>query len=331
MITLDLFIANHNSFYLPEKNPRIYEQRDRVIEKIKSLTDIDKSRVFIAADMLDFSYCIKFGLLKKLPLINDYENMNPAIYNRYCNFIFGKDDRKSREFFWGWFNLDDKMIHPELLDHMSTRYIWFSRRYLDQNKESARENYLRIADSCERIYMDETDMVFLNPRALPRAYVVGRIRVVPDEEEALKLLASEDFSPGEEVILSVSPQEAHDADSYRASEGSKATIPSLKPESISITVDMDEKGFLVLTDQYYPGWQATVDGSPTEIYRANYLFRAVAVPAGRHEVVFTYRPKSFRMGAVVSLLGLLGLLAAAVSAALRHRKKIQADPPVHHL
>jgi hypothetical protein len=155
LIMLDLFIANHNRFYLPENNPQIHGRHDRVIEKIRSLADIDKSRVFIVADMLDFSYCIKFGLLKKLPLINDYENMNPTIYNRYCNFMFGKDDRKSREFFWGWFNLDDTLVHPELLNYMSTKYIWFSRAYLDRDGENVKGNYLQIAGSCDQIYMDD--------------------------------------------------------------------------------------------------------------------------------------------------------------------------------
>ena len=52
----------------------------------------------------------------------------------------------------------------------------------------------------------------------------------------------------------------------------------------------------MLFDTYFPGWTASVDGRETPIYRANYTFRAVSMPAGAHIVMFTYRPLSFRLG-----------------------------------
>jgi uncharacterized membrane protein YfhO len=63
-----------------------------------------------------------------------------------------------------------------------------------------------------------------------------------------------------------------------------------------------------LTDTFYPGWRVTVDGKAGELLRANYAFRAVPLKGGRHEVTFSYRPRSFRYGAVVSLLSLLILI-----------------------
>ena len=60
---------------------------------------------------------------------------------------------------------------------------------------------------------------------------------------------------------------------------------------------------------YYPGWQAFIDGEKTQIFQANYLFQAIQVPAGSHEVVFKFRPLSFFIGAIVSLLTLLGIFA----------------------
>ncbi len=312
IITADLFTANHNYFYLPEKNPEIYEQHNQVVETLKSLTDVDHSRVFVASNLLDFSYCLKLGELDKLELIDDYENMNPMRYNRYCNYLFGRNDEKSREFFWGWFNLDDTIVHPDLLNYMSAKYIWVSRDYIQQGTENVSSNYSMISKSCIPIYSDARDMVFLNPRALPRAYVVGKIRVVSDEEEALRLLTSDKFSPREEVVLSESPEE-REIDSGASTSGkSSAMVNSVEPERISITTESNGRGFLVLTDQYYPGWEAFVDGSPRKIYRANYLFRCVAVPPGRHEVVFQYAPRSFRLGIMLSSVGLLALIACAI-------------------
>lgn len=70
-------------------------------------------------------------------------------------------------------------------------------------------------------------------------------------------------------------------------------------------------GYLVLADTFYPGWEALVDGAEAPIVRANTMFRAVPLTAGRHEVEFLFRPGSVRSGAMVSALGLIlaGFLA----------------------
>ena len=61
-------------------------------------------------------------------------------------------------------------------------------------------------------------------------------------------------------------------------------------ERVVIDVETDFDGYLFLSDAYYPGWHATIDGAPTTIYRADIMFRAVFVPAGAHEIVYTYDP-----------------------------------------
>ena len=65
---------------------------------------------------------------------------------------------------------------------------------------------------------------------------------------------------------------------------------------------------LVLSDMYYPGWKAFVDGEETKIYRADYTFRAIPLNAGTHQVEFVYDPISFKVGAGVTVLGILGCI-----------------------
>lgn len=76
--------------------------------------------------------------------------------------------------------------------------------------------------------------------------------------------------------------------------------------------NLDAPGALVLADAWYPGWQVTIDGRPAPLLRANYLFRAVLLPAGQHRVQFEYRPASLRTGAGVSLAAAVFLLAVAI-------------------
>ena len=71
---------------------------------------------------------------------------------------------------------------------------------------------------------------------------------------------------------------------------------------------MPEPGFVVLADSYYPGWQATLDGEKTTIFRANSIVRAVYVPAGPHTLTFTFRPPDFFIGAGITVITLLGCL-----------------------
>jgi hypothetical protein len=74
-------------------------------------------------------------------------------------------------------------------------------------------------------------------------------------------------------------------------------------------VAADAPGWLVLSDVWYPGWRAYVDGVSVSIYRANYLFRAVQLSAGTHEVEIVYRPTSFWLGSIVSLVTWIILIA----------------------
>lgn len=80
---------------------------------------------------------------------------------------------------------------------------------------------------------------------------------------------------------------------------------ALDPNRLVIEVEADEAGWLVISDTWYPGWRAWVDGMEKPILHANYLFRAVELPAGEHQVILGYRPLSFFVGLAVSLVSLL--------------------------
>ena len=81
---------------------------------------------------------------------------------------------------------------------------------------------------------------------------------------------------------------------------------------MKIEANLNSPGWLVLTDAYYPGWQATVNGQPADILPVNVLFRAVSLPEGEHTVVFEFAPDSVRLGVLISGLSLLGIAIALV-------------------
>ena len=102
-------------------------------------------------------------------------------------------------------------------------------------------------------------------------------------------------------------------------EAGTARLARYEAERVVVDADAKRRSLLVLTDVHYPGWSATVDGEPVPIERVDYLLRGVLVPAGAHRVEFSYEPASFRAGWIISLLGLVGVLAALAIGLRRSR------------
>lgn len=158
--------------------------------------------------------------------------------------------------------------------------------------------------------------VYQNLEALPRAVVVGQVAVAADDAAALAALADPSFEPAERVVLLAQDLAAaglldQAAQLASPAAGAPAQVVSYQPERVALDVTLDAPGALVLADTWYPGWQATVNGEPAALLRANYLLRAVLLPAGQHRVVLDFRPDSLARGAVVSLAAALLLLAIA--------------------
>jgi hypothetical protein len=154
--------------------------------------------------------------------------------------------------------------------------------------------------------------IYRNEAAMGRAWIVAQARVVGD---SLAALADPSFDPRQVVLLKLPVSEA------QTSKGAVGAVESLQdsPNAVTIRAASESGGFLVLADTFYPGWQATLDGQPVEILRANHTFRAVAFPPGEHTVVFRYLPLSFQVGAVVSLLTLFVTVGALTVLSLRRR------------
>jgi hypothetical protein len=154
----------------------------------------------------------------------------------------------------------------------------------------------------------------------PRAYVPARLHAVTTPEQAIEYLR-QGADPSAEVAVEA---ESMPPGLVASIEGT-ARIASYLPERVEVVAQLHSAGLVVLADTYYPGWQASVDGTPAAIVRANYFVRGVYVDAGEHHIVLRYAPLSYRVGAAVS--GLVGgalLLSVAWSETRRRRR---SHPP----
>jgi hypothetical protein len=149
-----------------------------------------------------------------------------------------------------------------------------------------------------------------------RTFVVGEYVVEPDDEAALARLMAPEFDPAQTVIVDREP--GCDV-SPEAGDGT-AEFGDYSGNRVTIGVETPKAGLVVLTDPWYPGWRASVDGNPAEIVRAYTVFRAVCVPAGEHDVTFQFRPTSWYVGGLISLAGWGGLGIVGAAAFLQSRR-----------
>lgn len=155
---------------------------------------------------------------------------------------------------------------------------------------------------------------------LPRVYMSYDWQNVP-ESKALDAITHADrsgFDPWRKTLVTVKPDTLV-GPSGNAGNGQAQFVVN-SADLIKISVNTDKSGLLVVTDHYYPGWLATVDGKPTDIVRANGVLRAVYVPQGQHSVEFAYEPESLRNGFIVAAIALLCLVVLASCLFIKGRR-----------
>ena len=176
----------------------------------------------------------------------------------------------------------------------------------------------RIREPALPLAYDGPDLrVYANPGALPRAGVVDAQRLVAGEDAELEAVLAPGFD-GRRTVVTGSRLPGLAAEPGPGPAG-RARIVSEEPERVVVEASARRPSELVLTDLHYPGWKVTLDGRDAPLHRVNYLLRGTTLPPGRHTVEFRYEPLSWRLGWIVSLLALIGLVAALVIGLRRRR------------
>lgn len=146
--------------------------------------------------------------------------------------------------------------------------------------------------------------LYRSATAFPRAFVVHRAVVVSDAEALERVRDPAEPTRTTAFLASGTPLDGP------ACEGSRAELAREGLNALELSLDACGDGYLVLTDAYYPGWTAEVDGASTPVLRADYGVRAVRVGPGHHRVRFHYLPWSFLIGAFLSGASLVAMAAA---------------------
>lgn len=151
---------------------------------------------------------------------------------------------------------------------------------------------------------DKTVVVYEDSRYLPRAFLTHSYKYFSNLQDYLNYLPLADYK--NEVVLEEVPKNFVNIET--GDDKDKVEWLENLPGKKVFIIEASSPGFVFLSNNYYPGWRASINSVPTKIYRANYTFQSIQTGPGKHLIVFEYFPKSFHLGSLISLFTLLNWL-----------------------
>jgi Bacterial membrane protein YfhO len=191
---------------------------------------------------------------------------------------------------------------PHLLDLLNVKYV-----LTPTDVELPRERFLLLTDGATRVWRNE--------RVQSRAFLVDTYVVL--QGDAARRAIRDRLDLTRVAVLDRTLDRDREPETSSGDVGT-AEVERYSDYVVSVRTRTSGRRLLVLSDVYYPGWVATIDGTPAQIHRADYALRAVTVPAGDHTIEFHYRPASVRYGAWISALS-LGVVASLIVSSTRAR------------
>jgi hypothetical protein len=186
-----------------------------------------------------------------------------------------------------------------LFDLLGVKYLIakddFERdaRFIDPDKPEADAN-LSWQSGKFKIYQRDT--------ALPRFFLSSNFIVAKSDQEILDKIYDDNFDL-HTIILEKSPNIAS-----ALTPNGQVELLDYRQDNILFKTKSENDTLLFLSDSYYPGWEARIDNIKTEIYRADYAFRAIDIPKGDHTISFNFRPKTVYYGLYISLTGFISVV-----------------------
>jgi uncharacterized membrane protein YfhO len=266
------------------------------------------SDVFPSAAVLDFlrsrDQSVPFRVTKdRVPIphnagmIYGFESADGYDLTTERTRLFAQDLIEPRED--GIMFLAEKIVaaHDRRLDMLNVKYLMVSQPGPEFDLIAAEDRFAPV-------FSQRSVAVFENKTALPRFFAVpeSHIEVIPDPGAQLARVKEPTFDPERSVIFSAAPGEPGASNAGAVALDARVQLIDKGTNGYRLRVDSNGRAVLVISQMYYPGWKATIDGSAVEVYPVNFALTGIVVPAGVHEIRVFFRPDSFRIGLMISLV-----------------------------
>jgi len=287
VIVAELFVIGMG--FNPAADPAILDFEPPVVSFLRQDPGLWRFTTLVVSDEKTFNANV--GMFYDLADVRGYDSIITQQYVDYMRLIEPQGELL--------YNRIAPLKHPSSLD--SPLLDLLNVKYVLTTQALQNPNYSLVYDEELRVYRNED--------YLPRAFVVFDAQVIPDPASRADALRT--LNPRQGVILEQMPQGA--LPEPGTSGWQPARVTSYEPNELFIEVDLPTAGYLVLADNYFPGWRAydtrpNLEEQEIPIYRANGTFRAVLLQPGQHSVRFKYTPLSIKLGLFVSFTAGVSLL-----------------------
>lgn len=303
LTTIIILITVFDLFYFFQKfNP--FVPRDLIFPKADIFSVLERENGInrfwgYGTGAIDANFATQYKLFST-------DGYDPLYPSRYGGFIQSTSDGKIKEKFtsqtrsdafivpgFGEEDLSSNLYRLKILDILGVKYI------LDRTENGSTEKTFPV-DRFKLLHEENGWRIFENLKASPRMFLASDYKIFKSNDEFEKMFFSKDFNPSQTLLL-----EEDIGTISKNQEAGELNIVSYTPNKITLTVKTDSQKLLFLSDTYYPGWKAFVDGKETKIYRADFSFRAILLPEGSHNVLFKYKPKSFELGLKTTIISII--------------------------
>lgn len=256
----------------------------------------------VAQSQLAISWSIPY----RIDAINGFNSLQPR---RYTDVLFGP---QVEDVSYGFFG-DAHLLCPgrRLLSMLNVRYALIQPATGIAPARDCATLPGKDVPSWTRMYSDRDVIIYRNAAPHPRVYVADEVRVEHDPQAILAMVRDPTFDP-HRLALVENTLDDERAIMLSGDGDAEARLTPLGPNDLVIETRTDAPRLVVVSEMWFPGWIATIDGRRVPIHRVNYILRGVEVPAGTHTIRMSYRPASALIGAGVTGLTLFGLIVAVV-------------------
>lgn len=285
LIAIDLGQATFT--FNTQADPSILRQHPPVVAKLQSDKDLFRVGRYGWEKFFHPNIPTHYGL-------QDYGGYDSIILKNYARFLQAIELQKLLPYNIAMNFEKRTSLDSPLLPLLNIRYMLSLRPFEHAN--------------WEKIPVDGSLHLYRARKELPRAFFVRDVVPARSADHAIELLAGRTVDVFKSAVLeSPNPAPAL-ATVYAGGATGTANITEYRPSRVRIRTETDSRQVLVLSDSYYPGWNAYIDGEQVPLYAANAIFRGVSVPAGSHDVEFRFEPRPLRLGVMLSAAGAIVML-----------------------
>lgn len=269
-----------------------------VVKKLRDISGIDRSWGYGSAFIEN-----NFYTQEKLFTSDGYD---PLFIKRYGEFIAASKNGNVPDIIprsdvileqgYGGKDLEENSFRLRVLDLLGVKYIL--------NKK----DHAFPKDRYGYVWGDEAFEIYENINSVPRIFLASNYVIEKTKDQIIKRLFDKQFNPKTTIVLEETPN----IEIGSSLTAKTARLRLYSPNKVIIDTESDVNTLLYLSDNYYQGWKVSIDGKDGTIYRANYTFRAVPVEKGKHEVIFFYKPESFRFGLYTTFITMMFIVLLGI-------------------